>query len=108
MTIFNRDDMSAKPAFDPVPPDPRLEITLRPALLDQFVGQLRIKERLDVLIGADKQRDDSLEHLLFCGPPGLGKTSLANIVAKTMGAAIVTTSGPVIEKAGDLAGLLPW
>jgi len=98
--------MSAKPAFDPNPPDPRIEMTLRPALLDQFVGQLRIKERLDVLISAAKQREDSLEHLLFCGPPGLGKTSLAHIVAKAMGANITTTSGPVIEKAGDLAGLL--
>ena len=98
--------MSAKAAFDPNPPDPRIEMTLRPALLDQFVGQLRIKERLEVLIGAAKQRDDSLEHLLFCGPPGLGKTSLAHIVAKAMGANITTTSGPVIEKAGDLAGLL--
>src|SRR5476651_354027 len=98
--------MSAKEAFDPTPPDPRIEMTLRPALLDQFVGQLRIKERLEVLIGAAKQREDSLEHLLFCGPPGLGKTSLAHIVAKAMGAAITTTSGPVIEKAGDLAGLL--
>jgi Holliday junction DNA helicase RuvB len=97
---------AAKPAFDPNPPDPRIEMTLRPALLDQFVGQLRIKERLEVLIGAAKQRDDSLEHLLFCGPPGLGKTSLAHIVAKAMGANITTTSGPVIEKAGDLAGLL--
>src|SRR5579871_5656706 len=74
-----------------VPADPRLEITLRPALLDQFVA---------------KAREDSLEHLLFCGPPGLGKTSLAHIVAKTMGVQIVITSGPVIEKAGDLAGLL--
>jgi Holliday junction DNA helicase RuvB len=98
--------MSAKAAFDPIPPDPRIEMTLRPALLDQFVGQLRIKERLDVLISAAKQREDSLEHLLFCGPPGLGKTSLAHIVAKAMGANITTTSGPVIEKAGDLAGLL--
>src|SRR5271167_148563 len=95
-----------KPAFDPNPPDPRIEMTLRPALLDQFVGQLRIKERLDVLIGAAKQRADPLEHLLFCGPPGLGKTSLAHIVARAMGANITTTSGPVIEKAGDLAGLL--
>ena len=98
--------MPDKTAFDPLPADPRLEMTLRPALLDQFVGQLRIKERLDVLIGAAKQREDSLEHLLFCGPPGLGKTSLAHIVAKAMGANITTTSGPVIEKAGDLAGLL--
>ena len=90
----------------PLPGDPKLEITLRPAVLDQFVGQARIKERLEVLIAAAKQREDSLEHLLFSGPPGLGKTSLAHIVAKSMGVAITTTSGPVIEKAGDLAGLL--
>jgi Holliday junction DNA helicase RuvB len=89
-----------------IPADPKLEVTLRPALLDQFVGQARIKERLEVLIGAAKARGDSLEHLLFCGPPGLGKTSLAHIMAKAMGVTIVTTSGPVIEKAGDLAGLL--
>jgi Holliday junction DNA helicase RuvB len=98
--------MSGKTPLDAIPEDPRLELSLRPALLDQFVGQPRIKERLDVLIGAAKQRDASLEHLLFCGPPGLGKTSLAHIVAKAMGANITTTSGPVIEKAGDLAGLL--
>src|ERR1700749_2223959 len=98
--------MPDKPAFDPLPADSRLEMTLRPALLDQFVGQLRIKERLDVLIAAAKQRDAALEHLLFCGPPGLGKTSLAHIVAKAMGANITTTSGPVVEKASDLAGLL--
>ncbi len=98
--------MSEKTPLDDIPPDPKLEVTLRPALLDQFVGQARIKERLEVLIGAAKAREDSLEHLLFCGPPGLGKTSLAHIVAKAMGVTIVTTSGPVIEKAGDLAGLL--
>src|SRR5471032_1274309 len=97
---------TGKIPLDAIPEDSRIEITLRPALLDQFVGQPRIKERLDVLIGAAKAREDSLEHLLFCGPPGLGKTSLAHIVAKTMGVTIVITSGPVIEKAGDLAGLL--
>ena len=97
---------AAKPAFDPNPPDPRIEMTLRPALLDQFVGQLRIKERLDVLIGAAKQREDSLEHLLFCGPPGLGKTSLASIVAFEMGSGLRITSGPVLSRPGDLAALL--
>ena len=98
--------MPPKTPLEAIPPDPRLDVTLRPALLDQFVGQERIKDRLDVLIAAAKQRDDSIEHLLFCGPPGLGKTSLAFIVAKAMGSNITTTSGPVIEKAGDLAGLL--
>jgi Holliday junction DNA helicase RuvB len=98
--------VSDKNPLEAIPPDPKLEVTLRPALIDQFVGQARIKERLEVLIEAAKTREDSLEHLLFCGPPGLGKTSLAHIVAKAMGVTIVTTSGPVIEKAGDLAGLL--
>lgn len=86
--------------------DPAYENTLRPGALDDFVGQSRIKERLDVLIAAAKQRSEPVEHLLFCGPPGLGKTTLANIVAREMGANLKTTSGPVIEKAGDLAGLL--
>ena len=98
--------MDEKPAHPVIPDDPKLEVTLRPAQLEQFVGQPRIKERLEVLIGAAKVRGEALEHLLFCGPPGLGKTSLAHIVAKAVGASIVTTSGPVIEKAGDLAGLL--
>lgn len=86
--------------------DPQFELTLRPPVLADFVGQQRVKERIEVMIGAAKQRDEPLEHLLFCGPPGLGKTSLANILAKEMGASLKCTSGPVIEKAGDLAGLL--
>jgi holliday junction DNA helicase RuvB len=86
--------------------DPALELSLRPAALDEFVGQPRVKERLEVLIGAAQSRGEPLEHLLFSGPPGLGKTSLAFIVAKAMGAGIKCTSGPVVEKAGDLAGLL--
>ncbi len=86
--------------------DPVAEMTLRPGDLPDFIGQSKIKERLNVLIEAAKQRSEPVEHLLFCGPPGLGKTTLANIVAKEMGANLKTTSGPVIEKAGDLAGLL--
>jgi Holliday junction DNA helicase RuvB len=86
--------------------DPSFELTLRPPNLGDFVGQSRIKERLEVLIQAARQRQDPLEHLLFSGPPGLGKTTLANIIAREMGANLKTTSGPVIEKAGDLAGLL--
>jgi holliday junction DNA helicase RuvB len=87
-------------------PDPQFDVTLRPPILADFVGQQRVKERVEVMIGAAKQREEPLEHLLFCGPPGLGKTSLANILAKEMGANLKCTSGPVIEKAGDLAGLL--
>lgn len=95
---------------DPIPflakEDDTLELSLRPAVIEDFVGQQRVKERLEVLISAAKSRGEALEHLLFSGPPGLGKTSLAHIVARAMGAGIKCTSGPVVEKAGDLAGLL--
>lgn len=82
------------------------EVPLRPQSLDDFVGQDVIRDRLEVLIGAAKQRGESLGHCLFSGPPGLGKTTLANILAKAMGTNLVVTSGPVIEKPGDLAGIL--
>jgi Holliday junction DNA helicase RuvB len=82
------------------------EVPLRPQSLDDFEGQDAIRERLEVLIGAAKQRGEHLGHCLFSGPPGLGKTTLANILAKAMGTNLVVTSGPVIEKAGDLAGIL--
>lgn len=87
-------------------PDVTFDVPLRPQSLDEFVGQEKIRERLEVLIGAAKKRGDSLSHCLFSGPPGLGKTTLANILAKAMGTNLVVTSGPVIEKAGDLAGVL--
>ncbi len=86
--------------------DTLFEVPLRPQALEDFSGQEAIKERLEVYIGAAKQRGESLGHCLFSGPPGLGKTTLANILAKAMGTNLVVTSGPVIEKAGDLAGLL--
>src|SRR5437660_944669 len=79
---------------------------LRPQCLVDFIGQESIKDRLEVLIGAAKQRGETLTHCLFSGPPGLGKTTLANILAKAMGTNLVLTSGPVIEKPGDLAGIL--
>lgn len=82
------------------------EVPLRPQSLDDFVGQESLRERLEVLIGASKQRGETLGHCLFSGPPGLGKTTLANILAKSMGTQLIVTSGPVIEKAGDLAGIL--
>ncbi|PAW76669.1 MAG: Holliday junction branch migration DNA helicase RuvB [Verrucomicrobia bacterium Tous-C9LFEB] len=86
--------------------DSALELSLRPTLIEDFTGQQRVKDRLAVMIEAAQSRGDALEHLLFSGPPGLGKTSLAHIVARAMGAGIKCTSGPVVEKAGDLAGLL--
>ncbi len=86
--------------------DSSFDLPLRPSSLSDFVGQDAIRERLEVLIGAAQQRGEPLGHCLFSGPPGLGKTTLANILAKAMGTHLVITSGPIIEKAGDLAGLL--
>ena len=87
-------------------PDPALEITLRPSLFSEFTGQAKVKERLEIAVEAAKQRKEPLDHILLNGPPGLGKTTLANIIAKAMGANLKCTSGPTIEKAADLAGLL--
>jgi len=86
--------------------DETFENPLRPRTLDEFSGQDSVRERLAVTIAAAKQRSEPLGHCLFSGPPGLGKTTLANILATEMGTNVVVTSGPVIEKAGDLAGLL--
>lgn len=87
-------------------PDDALEVSLRPSLFADFTGQARVKERLEIGVTAAKQRGDALDHILLSGPPGLGKTTLSGIIAKSMGANIHNTSGPVIEKPGDLAGLL--
>lgn len=87
-------------------PDAALEMTLRPSLFSDFTGQAKVKERLEIAVQAAKQRGEALDHILLSGPPGLGKTTLANIIAKAMGTNLKSTSGPTIEKAGDLAGLL--
>lgn len=88
------------------PEDIKIEGSLRPQSLDDYIGQEKAKENLKVYIEAAKQRNDSLDHVLFYGPPGLGKTTLACIIANEMGVHIKTTSGPAIEKPGEMAAIL--
>ncbi|MGB8219467.1 MAG: Holliday junction branch migration DNA helicase RuvB [Methanoregula sp.] len=87
-------------------PDEQDDLTLRPATLDAFVGQEPAKNALRIAIEAAQQRGEPIDHILFAGPPGLGKTTLAHIIAREMGAAIRTTTGPVLEKPGDIAALM--
>ena len=84
----------------------RDDLTIRPARLDEFVGQVQVKETLKIAIEAAQKRGEPLDHILFSGPPGLGKTTLAHIIAHEMGADIRATTGPVLEKPGDIAALL--
>ncbi len=91
---------------DQRPEDEEFDVTLRPATLAEFIGQKKLKENLSIFIEAARRRKEPLDHTLFFGPPGLGKTTLANIVTKEMGANIRSTSGPVLERPGDLAGVL--
>lgn len=83
-----------------------LDITLRPSKFDEFIGQAKVVDNLKVFIQAAKQRGEALDHALFYGPPGLGKTTLAYIIANELGVGIKSTSGPILEKAADLAGIL--
>jgi len=86
--------------------DTSLDLTLRPQTWNEYIGQEGIKKNLKILIQAAKERDEAVDHLLFYGPPGLGKTTLANLIAREMGAQIKITSGPAIERVGDLASIL--
>jgi Holliday junction DNA helicase RuvB len=93
-----------------ISPDPLLEEgddpTIRPDRLEEFVGQVQVKESLKIALEAAQKRGEPLDHILFSGPPGLGKTTLAHIIAREMGAEIRSTTGPVLEKPGDIAALL--
>jgi len=93
-------------AAQPLPGERGLEESLRPRSLDEFVGQTRLRENLAVFLTAARERGEAVDHLLFYGPPGLGKTALAHIVAREMSAQLRATSGPVLERAGDVAAML--
>ena len=87
-------------------PTTHFDVSLRPPAFSEFIGQEKVKERLMLMVEAARMRGDVLAHVLLSGPPGLGKTTLANIVSQAVGSTLHTTSGPQIEKAGDLAGIL--
>src|SRR5881296_3116310 len=93
-----------RPVSDPV--EEAEEVTLRPRHLDEFVGQPRLKEHLEILLAAARGRGQAADHILFAGPPGLGKTTLSGIVAAEMDVSLRITSGPALERAGDLAAIL--
>src|SRR5690554_1877646 len=93
-------------AAEPQPREEQLDRAIRPKSLAEYVGQPVVREQMDIFIQAARLRGESLDHTLVFGPPGLGKTTLANIIAAEMGVALKSTSGPVLEKAGDLAAML--
>lgn len=99
--------MSHNRLIDPIPKkEDALDRAIRPATLSDYIGQPKVREQMEVFITAARQRNEALDHTLIFGPPGLGKTTLANIIAREMGGNLRSTSGPVLERAGDLAAML--
>ncbi len=98
--------MTNIPPTSTTPQDQQLDITLRPSRLNEFTGQSKVKKHLQIFIQAAQERSEPIDHLLIYGPPGLGKTTLAHIMAQELGVQIRTTSGPALERAGDLASIL--
>ncbi|MFZ2511691.1 MAG: Holliday junction branch migration DNA helicase RuvB, partial [Gordonia sp. (in: high G+C Gram-positive bacteria)] len=103
MTEFEGEELLA-PSF--IPGDSELDASLRPKTLADFIGQAKVREQLELVLHAARNRGRTPDHILLSGPPGLGKTSLAMIIAAEMGAALRLTSGPALERAGDLAAML--
>src|SRR6266550_8650222 len=94
--------LSAQPVDDEI----QTELSLRPSRLKEYIGQQKVKANLEISIAAARKRKETLDHVLLFGPPGLGKTTLANILANEMESTIRTTSGPALEKPGDIVGIL--
>src|SRR6202165_5827509 len=100
--------MAEERTLDPheTPDEDQFDRTLRPRTLDDYVGQQQVRQNLTILLEAARRRGEPCEHVLLCGPPGLGKTTLANIIATELGVSVKTTSGPAIDHAGALASML--